>query len=119
MKILLSLIITLTVYNSYAGDVTIVDAVAKKTGDNVYAFNVTLKHDDTGWDHYANQWQVFSEDGQLLGTRTLYHPHVEEQPFTRSLGSVKIPSNMTTVIIRARDSVHGVSPQKFRLELPR
>ena len=119
MKILLSLVIALTVFNGYAGDVTIVDAVAKKTGDQVYAFNVTLKHADTGWDHYANEWQVLSEDEQVLGTRTLYHPHVEEQPFTRSLGSVQIPPNMTTVIIRARDSVHGISPQKFRLELPK
>ena len=119
MKTLLSILLTLTVFNSYAGDVTIVDAVAKKTGDQVYAFNVTLRHADTGWDHYANQWQVLTEDEQVLGTRTLYHPHVEEQPFTRSLGGIRIPSNVTTVIIRARDSVHGVNPEKFRLELPR
>jgi hypothetical protein len=119
MKTLLSILLTLTVFSSHAGDVTIVDAVAKKTGDQVYAFNVTLRHADSGWDHYADQWQVVSEEQQVLGTRTLYHPHVEEQPFTRSLGGVKIPSNVTTVIIRARDTVHGVSPQQYRLELPR
>ena len=118
MKTLLSTLMILFAANCHAGDVTIVDAMAKKTGDRLYAFNVTLSHADTGWDHYANQWQVLTTDQQVLGTRTLYHPHVEEQPFTRSLGSVQIPPNVTTVIIRARDSVHGVSPQQFSLELP-
>ena len=47
--------------------------------------SVTLKHDDSGWEHYADLWQVVSESGQVLGTRTLLHPHVEEQPFTRDL----------------------------------
>lgn len=100
-----------------ANDVTIVNATAKQSSNGSWRFNVTLKHGDTGWDHYADQWQVFSLDDQLLGSRTLYHPHVNEQPFTRSLSGVKIPEGTTEVIIRARDKVHGVSEQEFRLKL--
>ena len=107
------------IFNCHAGDVSIVNAEAIKSGSGKYSFSVTLKHTDTGWDHYADQWQVLSPDGQVLGTRTLYHPHVEEQPFTRSLGNVNIPANVNTVIIKARDKVHGVSPQPYQLELPR
>lgn len=101
-----------------AGDVEIVEATARQSGDT-WSFSVTLKHGDTGWDHYADLWQVYTPDGKLLGERVLLHPHVEEQPFTRSLSGVSVPDGLDEVIIRARDSVHGVSPQEFKLKLPR
>lgn len=101
-----------------AGDVEIVDATARQSG-NTWTFSVTLKHGDTGWDHYADLWQVFTPDGKLLGERVLLHPHVEEQPFTRSLSGVEIPGGVEEVVIRARDSVHGVAEQEYRLSLPR
>lgn len=99
-----------------ADDVEIVDAKARQSGDT-WTFSVTLKHGDTGWDHYADLWQVFAPDGTLLGERVLLHPHENEQPFTRSLSGVQVPEGVTEVVIRARDSVHGVSPQEFRLKL--
>ena len=34
-------------------------------------FSVTLEHLDEGWDHYANQWDVVTLDGQLLKSRVL------------------------------------------------
>lgn len=70
-------------------------------------FNVQLKHDDQGWQHYANKWEVLSLNGDVLATRTLAHPHVKEQPFTRSLIDVPIPQEVKTVIVRAHDSIHG------------
>ena len=42
-------------------------------------------HPDTGWDDYADGWRVLDMDGNELGMRVLHHPHVDEQPFTRSL----------------------------------
>ena len=79
--------------------------------------SVTLAHPDTGWDHYADAWEVLSLDGESLGVRELAHPHVEEQPFTRSL-SVDLPGDGPwEVLIRARDSVHGWSePIRVTLE---
>ena len=118
MKIFLPLLFVISVLPAIADEVTIVDAEATNTGTNTYHFNVTLKHADTGWDHYADQWQVLTPDHKVLGTRTLYHPHVKEQPFTRSLGGVSIPAGISTVIIRARDKLHGVSSQEFTLKLP-
>lgn len=89
----------------HAGKADVVDV--KVECSYACTFNVTVKHADTGWDHYANQWQVLAPDGTVLGTRVLYHPHVEEQPFTRSLSGVKIPGDVRWVTVRARDSVHG------------
>ncbi len=101
----------------HAGDAQIVDATAKRNGSD-WTISVTLRHADTGWDHYANLWQVLSPDGHVLGERVLLHPHVDEQPFTRSLSGIEIPPDLRDVVIRASDTVHGFSPETFDLALP-
>lgn len=100
----------------FAGDVSIDNAAAVKSGDQ-WRFDVTLSHGDTGWDHYADAWRVLGPDGAVLGTRTLHHPHVEEQPFTRSLSGVKVPDGVDTIMIEARDSVHGWAAARFEVKL--
>jgi len=102
---------------SFADDVRILDVRVECPGS--CTFSVTLEHADTGWDHYANQWDVVSLDGQLLGSRVLYHPHENEQPFTRSLSGVTIPPGVSRVKIRAKDSVHGYSKQEAVVDIPR
>ncbi len=99
-----------------ADDVSVVDARADCV-DRTCRFEVTLAHADTGWDHYADQWRVLDGDGNVLGVRTLAHPHVNEQPFTRSLDGVKIPAGVERVFVDARDSVHGRSGNKLELTL--
>jgi len=88
---------------------------AHKSG-STWGFDVTLKHADEGWDHYADGWGVYLMDGTELGYRVLVHPHVNEQPFTRSLSGVKIPKGTKSVIIRPHDKVHGVG-KDFSVEL--
>ena len=92
------------------------DARAVRTGET-WRFEVTIRHADTGWDHYADGWTVLAPDGTELGHRELLHPHVEEQPFTRSLSGVPIPGGLVEVVIRPHDSVHGAGAE-FRLRLP-
>ena len=100
----------------FAGDVEIKHVFMHATGDSWRA-SVTLKHGDTGWDHYADAWRVVDGDGNVLGTRILHHPHEHEQPFTRSLGGIKIPANVTIVFIEAKDKVHGWSSQRVKVDL--
>ena len=94
----------------------IVDVKAQQHGDS-WSFAVTLQHEDSGWEHYADAWRVVDSDGEVLGTRTLLHPHENEQPFTRSLDNVKIPDSATPVYIEAHDKVHGWSAQRFEIRL--
>lgn len=101
----------------WAGEVDVTDVKARKTGDNTYRFDVTLLHADTGWAHYANVWEVVAPDGTVLGTRVLAHPHVEEQPFTRSLGGVRIPEGIKQVTIRGGDSVHELGGKEMTVTL--
>lgn len=76
------------------------------TGDGPYTFAVTVSSPDTGWDKYADEWRIEAETQEVLGVRELTHPHVDEQPFTRSLGGVEIAAG-SEVVVRARDSVEG------------
>jgi len=115
MKTLAVLLLLLSTA-SFADEVRIVDVGVECSSS--CSFAVTLEHADTGWDHYANQWDVMTLDDKLLGSRVLYHPHENEQPFTRSLSGVKIPQGVSQVKIRARDKLHGYSSQEFVVDIP-
>ena len=117
--VLLITAILLISLSAYAGEADVIEVDIKKTADNLYFFKVTVRHADEGWDHYANKWDVVAPDGAVLGTRTLYHPHVDEQPFTRSLSDVIIPASITEVTVRAHDSVHEYGGKTMKVAVPK
>jgi hypothetical protein len=78
---------------------------------------VTLRHADEGWQHYADRFEVLGPGGELLATRELRHPHVDEQPFTRSLEGVQLPAGVSAVRLRARDSEHGFGGRELEVAI--
>ncbi|MEQ9814999.1 MAG: hypothetical protein RLO50_19640 [Azospirillaceae bacterium] len=103
---------------AHAGEADVIAAEALPQSNGLWRFDVTVSHADTGWDHYADAWEVLAPDGTVLGVRELLHPHVDEQPFTRSLSGVEVPDGVDTVTIRAHDSVHGYGGATFQITLP-
>jgi hypothetical protein len=104
-----------------AGEVEVLAAKARlvKAGaPPVWRFDVTLRHADAGWNHYADNWEILAPDGALLGRRVLAHPHVGEQPFTRGLGGVAIPAGVTQVRIRGHDKLRGYGGKELVIALP-
>lgn len=120
MKIfLMSMVIFILFSNTvYAGEVEIVKVVLTKNGSTWNA-DVTLLHADSGWNHYADAWRLVSPEGKLLknGERILFHPHEDEQPFTRSQSGIVIPAGMNIVYVEAHDKVHGWSKQRVKIDL--
>jgi hypothetical protein len=106
-QIVLALLSGLPSLPLMAGEADVLDVAFSCDHDSVCRFDVTVRHDDDGWDHYANRWEVLSPDGEILATRVLAHPHDDEQPFTRSLTDVRLPAGLSGVLVRAHDSVHG------------
>ena len=102
----------------WADPAQVIGAELTQRGDGWHV-TVTVRHADTGWDHYADAWRVLDRDGTVLGERILYHPHVNEQPFTRSLSGVVIPDNTGVVFIQARDNQSGWSPDRLEVNLTR
>jgi hypothetical protein len=69
-----------------------------------------VQHDDEGWDHYADRWEI-------LDTRVLLHPH-SRAPFTRSIPRAKIPAGIKEIRVRAHDSVHGYGGKELVVPVP-
>lgn len=95
----------------------VIEATVEWSTDTA-SFSATVKSADTGWDKYADVWEVRAEDGRVLAERVLTHPHKTEQPFTRSVSGVEIPSDVTSVVLVAHDTVAGWCGDEFTLDLP-
>lgn len=120
MKNILNLLCCLVLFVSpvLAGEADVLEVDVKKNKRGSFGFSVTISHADSGWDHYADKWDIVGENDVVYGTRVLHHPHVNEQPFTRSLSGVKIPDGVKSVFIRAHDSVHEYGGKIVTVELP-
>jgi hypothetical protein len=113
--ILTSFIITAS--SAWAGNADVVKVEANRTAGNRFSFSTTVAHTDDGWNHYADKWEILSPDGTVLATRTLHHPHLDEQPFTRSLSGVEILEDIDAVRVRAHCSVHGFGGREITVNL--
>ncbi|MFC1961248.1 hypothetical protein ACFLYO_11145 [Chloroflexota bacterium] len=101
-------------------DVAAVRAV--QTAADTWTFHVTVRHPDTGWEDYADGWDVVLPDGSVVKpdadspfTRLLLHPHENEQPFTRSQSGIILPDGVTDVTVRAHDLAAGYGGQEIRV----
>ena len=102
----------------FAGEADVTQVEVVRTGPRTYRFSVSVLHQDEGWKHYADRWEVLAPDGRIIATRTLYHPHVNEQPFTRQLDAVKVPADIRRVEVRAHCSVHETGGKSASVSLP-
>ena len=101
---------------AHANEADVIAAEAQAIGGDFYRISVTVRHQDQGWDHFVKGWQVLDMDGKVLGVHGLRHPHVNEQPFTRST-TIIIPAHINKVKIRAIDSVHETGGNELLLYL--
>jgi len=96
----------------------VTEVVANKRSDGSWCIDTSVRHNDQGWQHYADRWEVLDLKGNLLGYRVLGHPHDNEQPFTRSRCKIKIPSEISKIMVRAKCNKHGFGGKPFILDLP-
>ncbi|MGB3716763.1 MAG: hypothetical protein WA996_20275 [Candidatus Promineifilaceae bacterium] len=97
---------------------------ATQAKDGSWTFHVTVLHPDTGWEDYADGWDVVTEKGEILKissedtfTRLLLHPHEDEQPFTRNQGGIVVPQDITRLTVRAHDIVDGFGGVEVKVDL--
>jgi hypothetical protein len=100
-----------------AGEADVLEVKGICDSEYVCNFHVTVSHADAGWEHYADRWEIRTEDGKRIGMRTLEHPHDNEQPFTRTLNNVKVPDGVSVVVVRARDSRHKYGGKEITVTL--
>lgn len=94
------------------GGADVIGVSVTASGDGV-RFSVTIRSPDTGCDRYADWWEVVGSDGELIERRILAHSHVDEQPFTRSGGTVTVASDRE-LIVRAHMNDDGYGGEAMR-----
>lgn len=109
---------TIAINSIIAGEADVVKVKVTQQSDGSYSFQVTVRHNDEGWDHYADAWDVGSAVGTIYATRVLAHPHENEQPFTRGKSGVSVPDSVKSVIVRAHDKVHDHGGKTKEVVLP-
>lgn len=95
-------------------DVLDVEVVEK---DSRWTISATISSPYDSPQRYANGFRILTENGVELGVRTLWHDHANEQPFTRSLIGVAIPSGTISIIVQGRDQKNGWGGQAVRVRL--
>jgi len=103
----------------WAGEAEVVDVKVEQKNGGLYKFEVSVSHPGEDWEHYVDVWEIVAPDGTVLGSRTLIHPHPDEQPFTRNLVGVRIPAGVNEVTIRTHDTLHGYSSKSKTVSVPR
>jgi hypothetical protein len=93
-------------------------AVDVTESDGRFTVAATVRSDESGWDKYADRWEVRDGAGTVLGVRELAHPHENEQPFTRSLGGIEIPPSVVEILVSAHDSVLGFCGENMTVPVP-
>jgi len=104
---------------AFAGEADVIDVKIRRAAQNTFDFDVTVKSIDRGWNYYADAFEVLAPDGRVLGRRVLLHPHETEQPFTRDLYGVRIPTDIKHVVVRARHKPKGYDGESLSVKLPR
>lgn len=114
-KLLISLLFVWS--NLHAGEADIIDTKVE-CSNNLCRFKITVQHNDEGWEHYAKHVEILNMNrDKLLGSRLFHHPHVQEQPFTRT-ATVLFKEPVDQVIIRAFDTVHEFGGKELVVEIP-
>lgn len=91
---------------------------ATRSTNSTWSFSVTIRHGDEGWNHYADLWVITDpETGDVLGERILAHPHVNEQPFIRSLSGVELPEGQRFLEFSAKCTRHGFEGRRIIVDL--
>lgn len=85
----------------------------RRSGSGAYTVSTVVRHNDTGWDNYADAFEV---KGSTVtnGLRVLTHPHENEQPFTRSQSGVEATG---VVWVEAKDNVEGTGGSTIYIDL--
>lgn len=101
-----------------ADNADVLDADIQYESGSRYSFSVTVRHNDTGWDHYADRYEILTPDDRIIAARVLRHPHVQDQPFTRDLRYIPVPDGINRVKIRAHCSRDGYVGAMLEKQLP-
>lgn len=109
--------IDVTTYSESLQFAQVTNVQVTKNTNGSWCFATSVRHNDQGWEHYADGWEVIDFEGKQLGYRKLGHPHDNEQPFTRNQCEISIPADISKVVVRAKCNKHGFGGKALVVDL--
>jgi len=103
---------------AWAEAADVIGVAIRRNADGSLDLDVTIRSADTGWQRYADRFEVLAPDGRVLGMRELLHPHEDEQPFTRELTGLRLPAGVTEIVVRAHMKGVGYDGATRRVAVP-
>ncbi len=91
----------------------------RPTGEDTFDVLVTVSSPYDSAERYADGWRVLTADGTILGEHQLAHDHADEQPFTRTMAGVTLPTGVDRVTVEGRDRVNGYGGSTITVTVPR
>ncbi|MCX7889846.1 MAG: hypothetical protein N2422_08995 [Rhodobacteraceae bacterium] len=92
-------------------------AAEARPGRMGWTIRVTLRHHDSGWDHFASGWSISLPDGETIATDDIPGPHVGQMEFAVVMKGVDVPAGTAYVLVRARCNLVGWSAEATRVDL--
>lgn len=96
----------------------VIGAKVLARGADTFDFDITVSSPYDTPQRYADGFRVAGRDGTIYGERKLLHDHATEQPFTRDLYGVRIPRQIRSVMLQARDQKFGYGGKTVEVFLP-
>lgn len=94
----------------------VIGAELIQRGDS-WTVSATLSSPYDSAERYADGFRVLDDHLQVLGVRTLWHDHANEQPFTRSLTGLVISEGVRFLWVQGRDQAFGWGGQVVRIRV--
>ena len=89
-KFVYGLTVGLTMFAVQIRAAYVVWVSVERIGSGIYCFDVAVKHVETGWGHYADNWHILSSTIGVMGTRDMHHTHVSDQSLVEILNAFKL-----------------------------
>lgn len=93
-------------------------AMVKITGiESSMTIEVVLKHDDDGWEHYADSVAIFTTAGEKLANVAIKRPHAGHDYISVRLNNLDLPEGTEALIIKGNCSIDGWVGQPVTVSL--
>ncbi len=95
----------------------VIEAKVKKSFGGKYVAYVKIDHKDEGYEHFADRWEIFDQNGKRLTIRIIFSPTTEKETIESYLYGFAVPEGTKKLIFKAHCNKDGWGGKEYVLNL--